>query len=316
MHIKRNKHYLRGFNSMHRNSLRFLIWYAEHLENEVFLLFAGFAIGIGYAIYFMIPLAFPWSWIVPIAISALLYFYMKRLVNKKLYQMIRDASKDFSKKPTFRSKTTEELIEAIDLAIMSAIKEIGGNYVDVVPNLASTFDSDEVIVALGKLTSQGRIKAYSNRIALTAEGMETLSIPPASLRFNVPAEIAERIAKSKALMKSGNFNGVVDEINKLFEYILRDAFIKHGNSYGKKWDDLRIDGKVRRGLSKAGLGELLSACREVRIFKRDTFFENLILAFLKIRTPGKHDTGKAVVAEANAQTALSLAKSFLRHWYL
>lgn len=61
--------------------------------------------------------------------------------------------------------------------------------------------------------------------------METLSIPPASLRHIVPVEVAKRIAKSRALMKSGNFNGVVDEINKLFEYMLRDAFVKHGDDY-------------------------------------------------------------------------------------
>ena len=67
--------------------------------------------------------------------------------------MIRDASGNFSKNPTFRSKTTQDFIEAMDLATMSTIDDIGGDYKDVIPDLASTFDPDEVIATLGKLTS-------------------------------------------------------------------------------------------------------------------------------------------------------------------
>ena len=209
---------------MPRKTLRLLLWYIEHLENEVFLLFAGLAFLAGYLIHILMPLDSPWSLIVPVVLSALLYYYAKRRVKRKIYGLIKKSSKQFSEKPFFRSKTTEELIEAIDIEVLTAIREEGGDYFKFIPDLASTFDPDEFMMSLSKLTSLGKIKTYSNRISLTAEAMEILSTPPASLRQIVPKEVAGRMAKAKALMKSGNFNGVVDEVNKLFENVLRDAF--------------------------------------------------------------------------------------------
>jgi len=302
--------------TMRQNTLRLLLWYSERLENEVFLMHVGLAILVGYTLYFLYPLEFPWSWMVPITIAIFLYYYAKGLVRKKLSQMVRTAAKDFSEKPSFKSKTTEELIEAIDIEILSAIRDNGGDYIKFMPDLALTFDTDEVVAGLGKLTSLEKVKAYTDKIVLTAEGMEILSTPPVSLSYTIPPDLAERIVKVKLLMKSQDFGSAIDEVNKLFEYLLRNEFKKkYQDDYETEWNTLRKNQSVKRDFSKASLGELLSACRQVRILKRGDFFENLILAFLKIRVPGKHETEEVVVAEENAQTALDLAQSFLRHWY-
>jgi len=72
---------------------------------------------------------------------------------------------------------------------------------------------------------------------------------------------------------------------------------------------------VKRDFEKVSLGELIAACRQLKIISQGSMEDHILSSFMKLRTPQKHSTGHDLDPQQSAKSAFDLASVFLRHWF-
>lgn len=289
-------------------------WYGEH-STQVLLAYAITPALLWY--FYFEPIDRQELTLIPIAIVAVIYFWSAKYLKNFCYETISHYAQQFSNKPTIKNPTSEELIDRIDIDIISKIDELReekGDYFKVLDSV-DIVDSEELLQRLGKLKYLGYVHCTRRRVSLTGLGLEYLdssSLPKAI----VPPRFSVLLARAKINLDEGNFNGVLDSVNILFEDILRSGIEeKLGDQLDEKWAEFRKDKKVIREFDRASLGHLLTACLELRIIIHSSIVDNIISSFLKLRIPQKHSLDKDTNPQQDAKTALDMANIVVREWF-
>lgn len=253
------------------------------------------------------------------ALAILIYFWTKKRLRRCVQSLIIEQTDSFKELPQISRATSEQLVDAFDMEILNTVDELReekDDYLKVLPALSDIMTENEVVYRLGKLRSLGLIRAQPSRVTLTPSGVEILSTPPLSIRAIVPPRYASTLARARIMLDQGNFNGVIDMTNILFEDILKGAIEeKLGKKLDSKWKELQKKGHVGRPFNSASLGVLLFACRNIGIISKGSIPETLLGAFLKIRVPQKHLTETKADPERDARSSLDLAQIFIRYWF-
>lgn len=286
-------------------------WYAEH-SGQVLLVFAA-PVAAAWFLFFESAERQEPIWIIIGAVAAI-YYWSKNYLKNYCFNTITSYSKKFSKKPELSQITSEDLMDTIDMEILTKIDEMSedkGEYIKVIAAV-DIIDPEELLERLGKLKSLGYVHSTSRKVSLTNMGIEafhTTGIQHVAL----PARFSTLMARAKLWYEEGNYNGVADTINIFFEDILR-KFIEDelGDKLNEKWTQLQNENKVRRDFNKVGLGEMLGVCNILKIIQKGSIEDNMIGSFLKLRTPQKHSVNKEQKPQQIAKSTLDLANVFVR----
>ena len=295
--------------------LKVIAWYGANLE-WIFLLY-------------QIPSVIIWqlycrpigqeasSWIV-VFLMVLVYYWMKKPLHKYCHDLIIKnpiSIKDFE----ISRATSEYLIDSFDKEILRTLDELReekDDYLKVLPALLGIIPEDEIIARFAKLRFLGLVKVKPSRVTLTPAGLETVSTRFVSTKAIMPARFSTILARARMMFDDGNFNGVIDMTNILFEDTLKTALKeKLGSKLDSTWKDLMKKGHVNRPIDRASLGVLLAACRHLDLISQGSIPDSLLGTFLKLRVPEKHLTKEKPDPERDARSSLDLAQVFIRYWY-
>jgi len=296
------------------NKLNVAIWYGEH-STLLFLIFAA-PVAILWYYYFELFDRQELTWIA-IGIVVIAYFLSVKHLKFFCYDLITEHAKNFSKEPNIKHSTSEQLIDRMDIEIISIIdeqKEEKGDYFKIIEHV-DLVEPDELFERLGKLKVLGHIHATPKRLRLTSLGLQTLdsNVMP---KDTIPAKFSVNTSRAKIQLDEGNFNGVSDTVNILFEDILRNTIDnKLQEKLDETWAELRQKSIVKRSFEKVSLGELMAACRHLKIISQGSMEDHILSSFMKLRTPQKHSTGYELDPQQASKSAFDLASVFLRHGF-
>ncbi len=299
------------------NLLRIVFWYATNSESidVVWMLLAGVPL------FFYGLISFldhgPSGLAVTIAVAVfliLIYFTIRRACARYFINSIRHhLSRVVELLPP--SKTSDQGTDAIDLEVLKEIQKVGGEALHVMAEYSnSPFSQTELIPRVVRLYALHYVTMDRSKLTLTPEGQEILNTPSYLLRAHISPEIAGRLIEIRSELNSGNFDGVMNKTNKLFEYMLRQR-LRSEQDIATKWAQLRKEGRVSHDYDVCGLGELRGACDALQIFKKGDIYEELIGAFSKLNNPQKHEMGISTDASRAAQSSVELAIAFVRNWF-
>lgn len=294
---------------------RLITWYAEHIDGIALLYLIP--IGLSWYFYFQ-PTDQQYHTLVVVGAMFSLYHYVKRKFRRFCYSLIHQSTVDFTKDPKIEGVTSEDLLDSFDKEILENIDELReekGDYLALISALSDLMDPQELFLRLGKLRALNLVRARPSRISLTPSGLEALSSPTTRVA-KVPQKYSYRLAKARIDFDDGNFSGVSDDINILFEDILKDSLKKRfGDALNDEWKKLQKDNKVRPDLERANLGALHRACRDIGVIDPGSKFDHILFTFLDIRNPAKHLSAQKIEPAIDAETALDIAGIFTRHWF-
>ena len=293
-----------------------ITFYGENL-NEISLLYALPTI-ISWYFYFKPIGQDGLVWVV-FAFSVGFYYWVKRFIHNYCFKVISEKTILFTKSPIFNEATSEHLIDSFDVEILRTIDELRDekdDYLKVLPAISNIMPVDDIFDRLAKLRSLGFIRVQMSRVTLTPIGFETINTQSFSSKAIVPPKFSTPLARARMNLDERNYNGVVDEVNILFENILKSKIEEElGDLLESKWDDLLKRKIINRPYEKASLGVLLTACKELEIITKGSIQDNVLGTFLKIRVPGKHSTEVKSDLENDAKSSLDLANIFVRSWF-
>lgn len=294
------------------NKLDLATWYSEH-STQVFLLFAAPAAIAWFGYFENAENQYP-MWLI-IGAVLVTYYWSKKHLKNYCFHLVTNYAKEFAKKPEIEGNTTEGIIDATDIDIIGIIdgmEEDKGEYIKIIGS-TDIVEQDELLRRLGKLKSLGYIHATARRVTLSSLGLGILDTSGVQ-QISIPAKFSTILAKAKLYFEEGNYNGVSDAINILFEEILRSLLEEKFSSdnLDKEWKKLREEGRVRREFASVSLGELLGVCNLYKLIKKGSVEDNTILSFLKLRTPQKHSVNKEQPPLQTAKNSLDLANVFIR----
>jgi len=297
--------------------ITFVTWYTAH-EYYLWIYLAQWVV-FGWLIYLILRLDPPYLIVVSFLPTLATYYSVKRILTGFCSSSIRESSREFVSDPGLDSKTSLKLVDMTDREILKTLREnksIKGDYLNLIREISTWFMTGDLLSRIGKLHALGYLKASRNRITLSAEGLDLLELPQLMFLSNVPPGIARKAVDMRFALIEGNFNGVVDAANKIFESILREAFEKKflGN-YQSEWDGLQSRGVVRNDYENANLGQLSAAAKGTGVLKEGSLHDNLLKAFSRIRVPQKHEKGEPQLEEADACSAMDIVNVFVRYWY-
>lgn len=293
------------------NKLDLATWYAEH-SGQVLIVFA-IPVAIAWFYYFESAEQQEPIWII-IGTVAGAYYWSKRHLKQYCYKKVSKYAEKFSKTPKFSSSTSEELIDTLDMDILVKLDEMEeekGEYLKLISAL-DIVDSEEALERLGKLKSMSYVHATSRKISLTSSGVDLLNTPLIQ-RTLLPPKFSTVFAKAKIWYDEGNYNGVADTINILFEELLR-KFLENelGDKLSDEWAKLQSEKIIRKSFDRVGLGELYSVCKYLKIIQESSVEGHMIASFLQLRIPQKHSTKKESEPQQIAKSAIELANIFIR----
>lgn len=296
------------------NKLDLAVWYGEH-SGQVLLVF-GTPVALLWYFYFEPIDRQELTWIVIGAVAATYYFSANRL-KKYCYETISKNTTAFARKPNIKNPTSEDLIDRIDVDLMTKIDEMReekGDYFKIIGSV-DIVEPNELLERLGKLKYLGYIHASPRRLTLTSLGLESLdnlNLP----KVTIPPRFSVLLARAKINLDEGNFNGVLDTVNILLEDLLKVGIeIALGNKLEETWTRFKKEGKVVRDFERVSLGQLLSVSYDLRIVKRNSIIDNTIASFLKLRTPQKHSVDLESDPHQDAKSALDMVNIILRDWF-
>lgn len=294
-------------------------WYTEESEGFVFLIYLLVGFLLAFGILILLKLSGIYVLLVigaVILVEFVLYYAIKRVIRKKYFSYVLGTSGEFEKEPTFEGKVYVSGIDSADIEILSTIRELGSDYFLFIPSLTRLFSLDEILRRVGKLYALKYVRVHNNGVSITSEGFYALKLPPGMLRANIPPEISVRLIQTRFLLSEGNYSGVIDNVTKLFEYILKKEFQeRYVDKLETEWSDLINRRIIDQPFLRANLGHLRAAAMEKGILTQGDIYDHFISAFLKLRAPEKHETVMPTDTLMSAQTALSLAEDFCRHWF-
>jgi hypothetical protein len=254
---------------------------------------------------------------VPVTVAVvviLVYFTIRRACSRYFINNIKDhVSRVGELLPS--SRTSDQGTDAIDLEVLKEIRDVGGDALQVMAAYSnSPFKQTELIPRVVRLYALHYVTVDRSKLTLTPEGQEILNTPSYLLRAYISPEIAGRLVEIRSELNLGNFDGVMNKTNKLFEYMLRQR-LRSVQDIATKWSELRKEGRVNHDFEVCGLGELRGACDELQIFKKGDIYEELLGAFSKLNNPQKHETRTSVDPSKAAQSSVELATAFIRNWF-
>lgn len=153
------------------NKLDLASWYAEH-SGQVLLVFAA-PVAAAWFLFFESAERQEPIWIIIGAVAAI-YYWSKNYLKNYCFNTITSYSKKFSKKPELSQITSEDLIDTIDMEILTKIdgmSEDKGEYIKVIAAV-DIIDPEELLERLGKLKSLGYVHSTSRKVSLTNMGIE------------------------------------------------------------------------------------------------------------------------------------------------
>ena len=296
--------------------VKVIVWYGDH-PDLVFVLHHAPAVVV-WQLYFRPIGREELSWLV-VGLLFLIWYWTKRRFRKYCHDLIIKESVSFKELPKINGSTSEYLIDSFDKEILNTLDELReekDDYLKVLPALSDIMPENEIISRMAKLRSLGLVRVKPSRVTLTPAGLETISTPAFATKAIVPSRFSSILARARMMYDEGNFNGVMDTINILFEDILKTTLEERlGETLESTWKDLLERRQINRPLNKASLGVLLAACRHIGIISQGSMPDILLGAFLKLRVPEKHLTKTKADPETDARSSLDLAQIFIRHWF-
>jgi len=293
------------------NKLDLATWYSEH-SGQVFLLFGAPVVIAWFGYFENAENQYP-MWLIIGAVIVIYYWSRTHLKNYCFHSVSKYAN-EFAKNPQVESNTTEGIIDITDvdiIGIIDGMEEDKGEYIKII-GITDIVEQDELLRRLGKLKTLGYIHATVRRVTLTSLGLGILDTSGVQ-QISIPAKFSTFLAKAKLYFEEGNYNGVSDMINILFEKILRSLLEeKFGDELNNEWKKLREEGRVKRDFSSVSLGELLGVCNLHKVIIKGSVEDHTILSFLKLRVPQKHSTKKEEYPLQTAKSSLDLADIFIR----
>jgi len=219
---------------------------------------------------------------------------------------------DHRSKEEFSIATTEEGVDSIDVEILKAIKEIGGDYADFMPEVLKYLSLDLLLSRLARLRGLGFLALYPpRRILLTSPGVDALNLPPSVLSARIPAEFGRRIAEIKLAFRNGNFDEVTNKATKLLEAVLRRKLEeKFRGTIRNIWPNLKLG-----SYDRASLGTLKEACLKLKVLKRNGIVDHILSTLLKLRVPITHEKETHISEQDVALQTIRLIEVFVRQWY-
>jgi hypothetical protein len=280
-----------------------LAWLVENFDQWIFFIFVF--IGLVVFVSVIVQKMSPSILIGGIVFVGLVYVLVRELTISQCQRFIRKASKQFADHGEIHTKTNEDALDFVDIAILKLVDSAGGRYTDLIPEANPKFEMSEFFTHVGKMQSMGYLTGHRTKVVLSELGLETVSMPTSGFSASVPWDIATQYARAKTKLTTGDLGGAVDEANKLFEMCLRTRLAKG------LWDE-----KPRKEYERATLGDLLNASRELDLIQSSSLADLVLSSFLKLRTPSKHLTAVESVPLRVAESSVDLARVFLRDWYL
>jgi len=208
--------------------------------------------------------------------------------------------------------TTEQGVDSIDIEILKAVKTIGGDYADCIPEVLKYLSLNRLLSRLARLRTLGFLTLQPPRkILLTSLGLDALNLPPAILSAKVPPEVGRRIAEIKLAFRDENYDEVTNKSTRLIEAILKKRLEeKFSGTFQDVWPNLNL-GQYNR----ASLGTLKEACLKLKIFKKNELADHMLSIILKLRVPMSHEKEVIPSPPNVAMLTVQLVEAFVREWY-
>ncbi len=243
--------------------------------------------------------------------------------NRHISKLLSEKINEFKSALTISSSTSEKCVDSLDYELLSAIKHYGGEYDKFLLELIKCYSSDDIQQSLVKLGTFNHIRVSLDKVTLTVTGIEILSLPPIAFQAILPSLIANKIGHLKSELYSSNWDGVINEGNRILEHILKVKLElevrKKFNMDIEEWWKTNMKGK--KSFNKVSLGDLREPLiKEFHTFERNHFLDRIIDAFLTITGTQKHsnalDSDKNQTSIENAAIiADHLVEIFVRYWY-
>jgi hypothetical protein len=243
-----------------------------------------------------------------ITVVSFLYVFTRQFTIARCQRIIRKMSEHFTSQGEIHSRTNENALDSVDLAILKLV-DSGGYYMDLIPEASPRFDMKDFFERLGKMQALDYVNAQRSKIVLTQLGVETMSIPATMFAGIVPGDIATQYSKIRSRLSVNDFGGSVDETNKLFEMCLRSRLNE------ALWREAQSEGKVEKPYDRATLGDLLSLSRNLGLVRPGGLADHVLSSYLELRKPEKHLTEVESEPIRAAESSADLARVFLRTWY-
>lgn len=208
--------------------------------------------------------------------------------------------------------TTEQCVDSIDVEILKAVKNLGGEYTKFLPEVLKYLSIDMLLSRLARLRTLGFLKLQPpKKILLTSLGVDALNLPPGVLSAKVPPEVGGRLAEIRLAFRDENYDEVSNKSTKLIEAILRKRLEeKFSGTFQDVWPNLNL-GPYKR----ASLGTLKEACSKLKVFKKNGLADHILSTILKLRVPMSHEK-EGITSPANiASLTVHLIEAFVREWY-
>jgi hypothetical protein len=298
------------------NLFRIVSWYATNLESiDLVWMISGVPLFI-FGIRSLVDHGL-FGLVVPVTLGLIVilaYFEIRRACARYFMNSIKKGvSRVAELLPS--SRTSDQGTDAIDIELLKEIRDVGGDAFRVMAAYSSSpFKQTELIPRVIRLYALHYVAVDRSKLTLSPEGQEILNTPSYLLRAHITPEIAGRLIEIRSELNSGNFDGVMNKTNKLFEYTLRQR-LRSEEDISTKWGQLLEMGRVHHDFEGCGLGELRAACDQLKVFKKGDIFEELLSAFSKLNNPQKHETGRSVDPSTAAQSSVELATAFVRNWF-
>ena len=220
---------------------------------------------------------------------------------------------------TLRSKanipaliTTEQCVDSIDVEILEAVKTLGGDYAECIPEVLKYLSFNVLLSRLARLRTLGFLELQPPRkILLTSRGVDALNLPPSVLSAKVPPEVGKRLAEIRLAFRDENYDEVTNKSTKLIEAILRKRLEeKFSGSLQDVWPNLKLI-----AYNRASLGTLKEACLKLKVFKKNGLTDHILSTILTLRVPMSHEK-EGIASPSNiALLTIQQVETFVREWY-
>jgi hypothetical protein len=217
-----------------------------------------------------------------------------------------------SRKTALHLTSTEYGVDSIDVDILDAVKNLGGDYTKFIPEVVKYLSLRTLLHRLGRLKTLGYVTLeHQAKILLTSLGVDALNLPPSVLSAKIPPEISKRMAEIEQAFQNEEYDKVINSSTKLLETLLRERLeTRLGETLQDSWTKLKLVDYER-----ASLGTLKDACNRLGVLKMNSIGDHLISTILQLRVPLSHEKREIKSPADIASMAVRLVESFLRNWY-
>jgi hypothetical protein len=218
----------------------------------------------------------------------------------------------YSRKTAFPTASTEYGVDSVDVDILGAMKDLGGDYAKFIPEVVKYLSLSILLRRLARLRKLGYVTLeHPGKILLTSRGVDALNLPPSVLPAKIPHEIGERMAEIELAFRNEEYDKVINASTKLLEALLRDRLeTRLKERLSGNWSKLKL-----MDYERASLGVLKDACIRLKVLKKNSVSDHLISTILQLRIPVSHEKREMKSPADIASLTVRLMEAFLRDWY-